>query len=918
LQRRPVEIKEDPRMDARRMIAMAFALLALLLLAAGIRLAQSPVVAAAEPRIPPPFPAAQPQAAASTNSAARAGVATQAAQPTYTASSGDVGPRITQSFALHTGWNTIFLEVEPDNTSPLVDPDGAGPLPPQPSLSTIEAVFAGLSCTDCLESVWTWHTPRSRMDYIVDPAEGLWDAPGWDRYFPETNVGDDGNSRQFLTTLLNLHANTGYLVKLRDSFSGTAALQVTGRPVVGQRRWAKASYNLVGFPLLTGAEPNVALLKSTSAISDVLKLGTDGRWERLADGTGLQSGQAYLAYYRETTAEDYTAPLTVRDVASDGLRFRRGGASQAVRVENLSAVTVTVAAALVDAANSGVALRYVVSATETVDLRTNSPVTVAVGPGGAKVLEFLVAARDQRAAGTGLLQISAAALGTRWLIPLTTATGSYAGLWVGDVVVNDVSESRLGATNVAGGLLTFVLTPRNKSGISGAVALHEIVAGGASSVALTTTLALTGTTSTTELQPPTSTTPYLAGYVYADVNQNGQRDAAETGFAGVVVRLTRSGASLTATTDATGAYLFQGVAAGTYDLALTTAPTGYTAAFTVTPPVTQTLPITATVYTMANAVPASVTLTAEGVSDIGPAAYKRMALPAPYTLPSYSATGERIEPLLNFGFVPAYDVSLWTGLCTDRLVKQRDLGQAVNGKLTATLASAALNPPPAPVTHQLLGGGAQYLIYVEQMGGGGAAAKGIACGEIAVGAPTKLADGRGSEFSFRVLLRVAENGAASLLPDYVFTETRRISSVAFSHPRPITATAQFAAGQPLSFPITIAANDPLNPFLHKYHPDHDNLDTKFNPLELNSTPSYLWESPEVRRRITLELSDVLPYANATADEAIALDWGGANWGGYYREVIQGLHKNAVTVKGYFVIRQVLTGDQLAAQAYDRP
>ena len=372
------------------------------------------------------------------------------------ASATPAGQAVTQTFTLVAGWNSIFLEVEPDNPAPLADPDGAGPLPPQPSLSTIEAVFAGLDCTDCLESVWTWRTPRSRMDYIEDPSEGLWDAPGWDRYFPAANVGPDGGSRAFLSTLFTLHANTGYLVKLRDSFTGSATLRVTGRPVVGHRRWAKASYNLVGFPLLAGAEPSVALLKSTSAITDVLRLGTDGRWARLADGASMQSGQAYLAYYQETTAEDYTAPLDVRNVASDGLRFLRGagGASQTMRVENLAAVTVTASATLIGGASSGVALRYSVSSTETVDLRTDSPVTVQIGPGGAKSLEFLVAARDQRTAGTGLLEIASADLGTRWLIPLTTATGSYAGLWVGDVVVNDVSESRLGATNVASGTLT--------------------------------------------------------------------------------------------------------------------------------------------------------------------------------------------------------------------------------------------------------------------------------------------------------------------------------------------------------------------------------------------------------------------------------------------------------------------------------
>jgi hypothetical protein len=429
---------------------------------------------------------------------------------------------------------------------------------------------------------------------------------------------------------------------------------------------------------------------------------------------------------------------------------------------------------------------------------------------------------------------------------------------------------------------------------------------------------LSSTPAAETLPALTGAPPFVAGYVYADANQNGQRDVAEAGFGGVTVRLTSGGTTLTALTDETGAYLFEGLAAATYNLALAAAPAGHTADFFVTPALTMTLPITATPFTMANVLPNSVTVTAEGISDIGPATYKRLALPSPYTLPVYDAGGNRVEPLLNFGFAPAYDVSLWTGLCTDRLVKQRDLGQAVNGSLNLTLASAALNQPPASVSYQLLGGGTQYVVYVEQLGGGGAAGKGIACGEIAVGAPTKMTDGAGSDFKFRVLLRVAENGSVSLLPYYVFTETQRVSSVAFSNPRPLTATVAFATvGQPLYFPVTVAANDPLNPFKQKYHPDHDNLDAKFNPIELNTVPAYLWESPEVRRRITLELSDVLPFSGATADDAIALDWGGANWGGFYREVIQGLHKNDITVKGYFVIRQVLPGGRLVTQAYDR-
>ena len=54
----------------------------------------------------------------------------------------------------------------------------------------------------------------------------------------------------------------------------------------------------------------------------------------------------------------------------------------------------------------------------------------------------------------------------------------------------------------------------------------------------------------------------------------------------------------------------------------------------------------------------------------------------------------------------------------------------------------------------------------------------------------------------------------------------------------------------------MAVNDPLNPFKHKYHPDHDNLDAGFLPLTDNLDP-YRWEAPAFTRRIQLTLVDNL-------------------------------------------------------------
>ena len=69
------------------------------------------------------------------------------------------------------------------------------------------------------------------------------------------NVGPDGISRAFLTDLVNLHANTAYLVKLKATRRGDA--RGTGTPVVEDHHWIKGSYNLTGFPIAPGA-PTVA------------------------------------------------------------------------------------------------------------------------------------------------------------------------------------------------------------------------------------------------------------------------------------------------------------------------------------------------------------------------------------------------------------------------------------------------------------------------------------------------------------------------------------------------------------------------------------------------------------------------------------------------------------------------------------
>ncbi len=902
-------------MNAQRVLGIVVIALVLLLAVGGYITRQRQVIAEA-PRIPAAQPVArpavQPPASSGAQADAQSGAQTAAAPSGPVAVAG-AGPVITQTFTLQAGWNAIYLEVEPVNTSPLVNRGTAAAPLWVHERSTMETVFAGLAASGALESVWGWNVPTSRVDYIVDPAEGLWDEPGWRRYVPESKTGPDGVSQGFLTNLLSLHANTAYLVKLKDDLSGQVTLAVQGTPVVQRKRWLKGSYNLAGFPIAPGAAPTVATFTGGSPITEIRKLTANGSWTPpLAAADTLTAGVGYLVYYDDQTAgapDDYTAPLQFMDPVSDGLTFTRGAAGrrQSLRIENLTGLDASVTLALIAPTGQGVALWVTDPVTANL---TAGPAQIPLGPHGARRIELTVAAGAQHGDGAALLEVTSAQLGARWLLPVRAESSALAGLWVGEVTVNDVSEGRLGATDVEGGRLALALRPQNNSGIRGAVELQEQISGNTSSVAVTLTLALPAA----EIVAPrviTGTGRYVRGYLFVDANQNGERDGAEAGLRDqrVVLIPLGGGNPLTTTTGSDGLYLFENLAAGDYAIAVAQhPPTGYTANFSITVPIRET---GQPAFPPApNAWPETLRLAAQGVTRVG----YRQADGAAYELtnfPRYDVTGQQEEPHLNFGYVAAHNASLWTGVCNDRRELRRNLGMIANGSLKTTMNSAALNPPRGPVDDALLGP-VEYAIYVTGPDGG------VACGEIAVGAPTRSADGRGSEFTFRLILRVGEDRRAAILPYYALASGQRVSSANFSLSGPVTATNAFFGDTAalLDYLITIAPADPLNPFKHKYHPDHDNLDAKFNAIDLDTVDPWLWESYEVKRRIKLELTELPPYAGATQDDAIRLDWGGAVWGGLYREVIQGLHKNDITVKGYFVIRQVAPWEKLNAQPYD--
>ena len=118
----------------------------------------------------------------------------------------------------------------------------------------------------------------------------------------------------------------------------------------------------------------------------------------------------------------------------------------------------------------------------------------------------------------------------------------------------------------------------------------------------------------------------------------------------------------------------------------------------------------------------------------------------------------------------------------------------------------------------------------------------------------------------------------------------------------------------LTCSIKTKPDDPLNPYYHKYHPDHDNLNEEGkSPLTSEGDPIH--DAYEITRDIKLEFTPTDPEVTEDSPEgAGSLGWGVTDIGGIYWERISGLHKHKIFVKGIFRLYRVSGVDTLTYPA----
>ena len=123
---------------------------------------------------------------------------------------------------------------------------------------------------------------------------------------------------------------------------------------------------------------------------------------------------------------------------------------------------------------------------------------------------------------------------------------------------------------------------------------------------------------------------------------------------------------------------------------------------------------------------------------------------------------------------------------------------------------------------------------------------------------------------------------------------RRISSPAFSFRKPVSITSVEGFGTGIAkCDISVGFDDPLNPFVHRPHPDHNNLDEQDPPKPLKVGE----ESFTINRSITLM------FSNQDPTKSSAPGWGDTRIGGEYIEEITGVHAAKLSVKGIFLLNR---------------
>lgn len=305
-------------------------------------------------------------------------------------------PDVTQSIELQSGWNSIYLEV-------------------QPASNDTVSVFGALP----ISSAWTWIPRDGSAQFFDNLSESLHNDPHWMVFFPTNR-----HERMF-NDLFRVFANRSYFIKLLGSNAVTWV--VTGRPAVATAAWQPNSYNLVGFPLKpAGPLPSLAAFLAPDpnlATQPVYRLNATGHWQVVANKAAENVRAAESLWVYAGGESDYLGLLHVSVTEGDGLDFGGSVPEKDVLLENRSAGAAVVTVRNVQGAAGPVAYWTQNESTgEQIWTDLPDPLTLNL-PAGSSYRLRLAIQRDEIAGGLYETTLEVESdTGTRVRIPLRAET----------------------------------------------------------------------------------------------------------------------------------------------------------------------------------------------------------------------------------------------------------------------------------------------------------------------------------------------------------------------------------------------------------------------------------------------------------------------------------------------------------------
>jgi hypothetical protein len=183
--------------------------------------------------------------------------------------------------------------------------------------------------------------------------------------------------------------------------------------------------------------------------------------------------------------------------------------------------------------------------------------------------------------------------------------------------------------------------------------------------------------------------------------------------------------------------------------------------------------------------------------------------------------------------------------------------------------------------------------------------------------PPQTGSSTPTPFKLRTLLHLSDGGTASLLSEVylgqlavapndiglstsesllkqdALASAQCFSSAHLPMDQVITSgSGSFATDQTLARVIIVPYNDATNPFVHAFHPDHDNKDARGESLGAGV------EAPDITRTCQFIFTSSPP-----AGSSVTSGWGSSVIGGNYIETMTGVHKDPLILSGTFELRR---------------